>query len=118
MQLLRCRVGANAFETLDDAYAAVAQAGASGGVVVVRADAKKTKKLKPFKVMSPPFEEHVLVDGFYPQMSIQLWGDRLHDAIYESVRNSGKKTGLMEERNGVKKGGPACMALQLACCRH
>ena len=31
---------------------------------------KKTQTLKPIKVMSPPFEEDVMVDGFYPQMSI------------------------------------------------
>ena len=37
-------------------------------------------------------------------MSIRLRCDRLHDLTYESVRNSGKKVGLTEERNGVKKG--------------
>ena len=80
-----CRIGANEFETLNDAYAAVAQAGASVGVMVVKADAKKTQKLTPFKVMSPPFEEVVLVDGFYPQMSMRLRCDRKHAATYESV---------------------------------
>ena len=118
MQLLCCRVGANEFETLNDAYAAVAQAGASVGVMVIKAGAKKTQKLTPFKVMSPPFEEDVLVDGFYPQMSMRLRCDRMHDATYESVRNSGKKAGLTDERNGVRKGVPTCMALQLTCCRH
>ena len=118
MQLLCCRVGANEFETLNDAYAAVAQAGASVGVMVVKAGAKKTQKLTPFKVMSPPFAEDVLVDGFYPQMSMRLRCDRMHDPTYESVRNSGKETGLVDERNGVRKGVPTCMALQLACCRH
>ena len=118
MQLLCCRVGANEFETLNDAYAAVAQAGASVGVMVVKAGAKKTQKLTPFKVMSPPFAEGVLVDGFYPQMSMRLRCDRKHDSTYESVRNSGKETGLVRERNKVKKGAPTCMPLQLACCRH
>ena len=61
---------------MNDAYAAVAQAGASVGVMVVKAGPKKTQKLKPFKVMSPPFEEDVLVDGFYPQMSMRLRCDR------------------------------------------
>ena len=118
MQLLCCRVGANEFETLDDAYAAVAQAGASVGVMVVKSGAKKKQKLTPIKVMSPPFAENVLVGGFYPQMSMRLRCDRGHDSTYESVRNSGKETGLVGERNGVKKGVPTCMALQLACCRH
>ena len=118
MQLLCCRVGANEFETLNDAYAAVAQAGASVGVMVVKAGAKKKQKLTPFKVMSPPFVENVLVDGFYPQMSMRLRCDRLHDPTYESVRNSGKETGLVAGRNPVRKGAPMCMPLQLACCRH
>ena len=118
MQLLCCRVGANEFETLNDAYAAVAQAGASVGVMVVKAGAKKTQRLTPFKVMSPPFAEDVKVDGFYPQMSMRLRCDRKHDSTYESVRNSGKETGLVGERNGVRGGVPTCMALQLACCRH
>ena len=118
MQLLCCRVGANEFETLNDAYAAVAQAAASVGVMVIKAGAKKTQRLTPFKVMSPPFEEDVKVDGFYPQMSMRLRCDRMHDPTYESVRNSGKETGLVRERNGVRKGVPTCMALQLACCRH
>ena len=117
VQLLCCRVGANEFETLNDAYAAVAQAGASVGVMVVKAGPKKPQKLKPFKVMSPPFED-VLVDGFYPQMSMRLRCDRSHDSTYESVCNSGKKTGLTDERNGVRKGVPTCMALQLTCCSH
>ena len=118
MQLLCCRVGANEFETLNDAYAAVAQAGASVGVMVAKAGAKKTQKLTPFKAMSPPFAEDVLVDGFYPQMSMRIRCDRMHDCTYESVRNSGRKTGLVDERNGVRKGGPTRMAPQLACCRH
>ena len=118
MQILCCRVGANEFETLNDAYAAVAQAGASVGVMVVKAGPKKSQKLKPFKVMSPPFEEDVLVDGFYPQMSMRLRCDRSHNLTYESVRNAGKKAGLTDERNGVSKGVPTCMALQLTCCRH
>jgi hypothetical protein len=118
VQLLCCRVGANEFETLNDAYAAVAQAGASVGVMVVKAGAKKTQKLTPFKVMSPPFAEGVLVDGFYPQMSMRLRCDRLHDPTYESVRNSGKETGLVAGRNPVRKGAATCMPLQLACCRH
>ena len=118
MQLLCCRVGANEFETLNDAYAAVAQAGASVGVMVVKAGAKKTQKLTPFKVMSPPFEEDVLVDGFYPQMSMRLRCDRLHDPTYDSVRNTGRRSGLVGERNNGRKGAPTCMALQLACCRH
>ena len=50
-------IGADEFETLNDAYAAVAQAAASIGVMVVKAGAKKTQKLTPLKVMSPPFEE-------------------------------------------------------------
>ena len=112
MQLLRCRVGAY------DAYAAVVQAGASVGVMAVKAGAKKTQKLTPFKVMSPPFGEDVLVDGFYPQMSMRIRCDRMHNATYESVRKSGKQTGLVDERRGVFKGVPTCMALQLACCRH
>ena len=58
------RVGANEFETLNGAYATVARAGASIGVMVIRAGAKKTPKLTPCKVMSPPFEEDVLVDDF------------------------------------------------------
>ena len=103
---------------MNDAYAAVAQAGASVDVMVVKAGAKKTQKLTPFKVMSPPFKEDVLVDDFYPQMSMRLRCDRLHDPTYESVRNAGKNTGLADERNGVRKGVPTCMALQLACCRH
>ena len=119
MQLLCCRrVGATEFETLNDAYAAVVQAGASVGVIVVEAGAKKTQKLTPFKVMSPPSKEDVLVDGFYPQMSMRLRCDRLHDPTYESVRNAGRKTGLPDERNGVRKGMPTCIALRLACCRH
>ena len=89
---------------MDDAYAAVAQASSSVGVMVVKAGPKKTQKLTPFKVMSPPFEEGVLVDGFYPQMSMRLRCDRKHNATYESVRNSGKKTGLSSERNHVLKG--------------
>ena len=36
---------------MNDAYAAVAQAGASVGVMVVKAGAKKTQKLTPFKVV-------------------------------------------------------------------
>ena len=118
MQRLCCRVGANEFETLNDAYAAVAQAGSSVGVMVVKAGAKKKQKLTPFKVMSPPFVKNVLVDGLYPQMSMRLRCDRSHDSTYESVRNSGKKAGLTDERNGVRKGVPTCMALQLTCCRH
>ena len=118
MQLLCCRVGANEFELLDDAYAAVAQAASSVGVMVVKSGPKRTQKLKPFKVMSPPFEEGVLVDGFYPQMSMRIRCDRMHGSTYESVRNSGKQTGLVGERRGVKKGVPACLALQLASCRH
>ena len=118
MQLLCCRAGANEFETLNDAYAAVAQAGASVSVMVVTAAPKKPQKLKPFKVMSPPFEEDVLVDGFYPQMSMRLRCDRSHDSTYESVRNSGKKAGLTDERNGVWKGVSTCMALQLTCRKH
>jgi hypothetical protein len=113
-----CRVGANEFETLNDAYAAVAQAGASVGVMVVKAGPKKTQKLKPFKVMSPPFEEDVLVDGFYPQMSMRIRCDRSHDSTYDSVYNTGRQPGLARGRNGVRKGAPACMALQLAGCRH
>ena len=35
-------VGANEFETLNDAYTAVAQTGASVNVMVVKAGAKKT----------------------------------------------------------------------------
>ena len=50
------RVGANEFETLNDAYAAVDQAGSSVGVMMVSAGAKKTQKLKPLKVMSPPLK--------------------------------------------------------------
>ena len=103
---------------MDDAYAAVAQAAASVGVIVVKAGPKKTQKLKPFKVMSPPFEEDVLVDGFYPQMSMRIRCDRKHDSTYESVYNAGKQSGLVRDRNGVKKGAPTCMALQLAGCRH
>ena len=103
---------------MDDAYAAVAQAASSVGVMVVKAGPKKTQKLKPFKVMSPPFEEDVLVDGFYPQMSMRIRCDRMHGCTYESVRNAGKQSGLVRDRNGVKKGAPACMALQLAGCRH
>ena len=72
----------------------------------------------PFVAMSPSLKEDVRVDGLYPQMSMRLQCDRKHDATYESVRNSGKKTGLVDERNGVKKGGPTCMVLPLACCRH
>ena len=120
MQLLCCRVGANKFETLNDAYAAVAQAAASIDVMVVKAGAKKTQKLTPFKVMSPPFEEVVLVDGFYPQMSMRIRCDRLHDPTYESVCKYGKQSGLVpvDERRGVFKGVPSCLALQLASCRH
>ena len=103
---------------MDDAYAAVAQAASSVGVMVVKAGPKKAQKLKPLKVMSPPFEADVLVDGFYPQMSMRLRCDRSHDSTYESVRNSGKQSGLVRDRNGVKKGAPTCMALQLAGCRH
>ena len=103
---------------MDDAYAAVAQAASSVGVMVVKAGPKKTQKLKPFKVMSPPFEEDVLVDGFYPQMSMRIRCDRKHDSTYESVYNAGKQSGLVRDRNGVKKGAPTCMALQLAGCRH
>ena len=73
MQLLCCRVGANEFDTLNDAYAAVAQAGASVGVMVVKAGVKKTQKLTPFKVMSPPFEQDVLVDGFYMHVSPNVY---------------------------------------------
>ena len=115
-----CRVGANESEASNVAYAAVVQAGSSVGVMMVKADPKKTQKLKPFKVMSPPFEEHVLVDAFYPQMStcMRLRCGRSHDSTYEFVHNPGKKTGLVDERNGVRKGGPTCMVLQLACCRH
>ena len=109
LQLLCCRVGANEFETLNDAYAAVAQAGASVGAMVVKAGAKKTQNLTPSKVMSPPFEGGVQVDGFYPQMSVRLRCDRKHDSTYESVRNSGKQTGLVDERRGVHKGVPACL---------
>ena len=72
--------------------------------MVVKAGPKKTQKLKPFKVMSPPFEADVLVDGFYPQMSMRLRCDRSHDSTYESVRNSGKKTGLSSEKNNVWEG--------------
>ena len=103
---------------MDDAYAAVVQAASSVGVMVVKAGPKKTQKLKPFKVMSPPFEEDVLVDGFYPQMSMRIRCDRSHDSIYDSVYNAGRQSGLVRDRNGVKKGAPACMALQLAGCRH
>ena len=103
---------------MDDAYAAVVQAALSVGVMVIKAGPKKTQKLKPFKVMSPPFEEDVLVDGFYPQMSMRIRCDRKHDSRYESVYNAGKKSGLVLDRNGVKKGAPTCMALQLAGCRH
>ena len=115
MQLLCCRVGANEFETLNDAYAAVAQAVASVGVMIVKGGPKKPQKLTPFKVMFPPFAEGVLVGGFYPQISMRLRCDRLHDPTYESVRNSGKKTGLVAGRNPVRKGAPMCMPLQLAC---
>jgi hypothetical protein len=86
--------------------------------MVVKAGPKKPQKLKPFKVMSPPLEEDVLVDGFYPQMSMRLRCDRSHGSTYESVRNSGKKAGLTDERNGVRKGVRTCMALQLTYCRH
>ena len=61
---------------MDDAYAAVAQAASSVGVMVIKAGPKKTQKLKPFKVMSPPFEADVKVDGFYPQMSMRIMCDR------------------------------------------
>ena len=91
-------------------------AGASGRQVC--RSMTRAGKLKPFKVMSPPFEEDVLVDGFYPQMSMRIRCDRLHHAIYESVYNAGRQSGLVRDRNGVKKGAPACMALQLAGCRH
>ena len=103
---------------MDDAYAAVAQAASSVGVMVIKAGPKKAQKLKPFKVMSPPFEEDVLVDGFYPQMSMRIRFDRMHHGTYESVRNAGKQSGLARGRNGLKKGAPAFMALQLAGCRH
>ena len=99
-------------------YAAVAQAAASVGVMVVKAGAKKTQKLTPFKVLSPSFEEGVQVDGFKPQMVMRIRCDRMHGSIHESVRNSGKQTGLVGERRGVKKGVPTCLALQLASCRH
>ena len=103
---------------MDDAYAAVVQAASSVGVMVVKSGPKKTQKLKPFKVMSPPFEEDVLVDGFYPQMSMRIRCDRSHNSIYDSVYNAGRQSGLVRDRNGVKKGAPTCMALQLTCCRH
>ena len=86
--------------------------------MVVKAGAKEAQKLAPSKAMSPPFKGDVLVDGFYPQMSMRLRCDRLHDPTYESVRNAGKQTGLVDERGGVRKGVPTCMALQLACYRH
>ena len=92
---------------MDDAYAAVAQAASSVGVMVVKAGPKKAQKLKPLKVMSPPFEADVLVDGFYPQMSMRLRCDRSHDSTYESVYNTGKQSGLARGRNGVRKGAPA-----------
>ena len=50
---------------MNDAYAAVARAGASAGVMVVKAGPKKTRKLTPFKVLCPLFEGDVLVDGLY-----------------------------------------------------
>ena len=103
---------------MDDAYAAVVQAASSVGVMVIKAGPKKTQKLKPFKFMSPPFEADVEVDGFYPQMSMRLRCDRMHDSTYERIRKSGKQSGLVRDRNGVKKGAPTCMALQLAGCRH
>jgi hypothetical protein len=86
--------------------------------MVVKAGPKKPQKLKPFKVMSTPFEADFLVDGFYPQMSMRLQCDRSHDSTYESVRNSGKKAGLTDERKGIRKSVPMCMALQLTCCGH
>ena len=75
--------------------------------MVIKAGPKKTQKLKPFKVMSPPFEEDVKVDGFYPQMSMRIRCDRKHDSTYESVYNTGKQSGLARGRNGVRKGAPA-----------
>ena len=62
--------------------------------------------------------EDVLVYGFYLQMSMRLRCDRKHDPTYESVCKSGKRSGLVDERNFVRKGAlAACMALQLASCR-
>ena len=108
----------NEYETLNDACAAVAQAGASVGVMMVKAGPKKTQKMTPFKAMSQPFGEDVLVDGVYPQMPIRLRCDRLHDPIYESVRNTGRQSGLVSERDDVRGGVSTCMVLQLACCKH
>ena len=100
------------------AYAAVAQAGASIGVMVAKAGAERTQKLTPSKAMPPPLGAGTPVGGFYPQMSMRLRCGRLHGGTYESARNFGKETGLTDGRDGARKGGPACMALQLACCKH
>jgi hypothetical protein len=37
--------------------------------MVIKAGPKKTQKLKPFKVMSPPFEADVKVDGWFKTRS-------------------------------------------------
>ena len=82
------RIGANEFGTLDGAYAAVAQAAAPVGAMVVKAGAKKTQKLTPLKVVSPPFGGGVLVGGFYPQMSMRLRCGQGHGPTYEPARHT------------------------------